>query len=232
MTKQSIRITIAVDDVHPEPGWGMQDDQAMKWMDTLHKDFGAKFTLFIPSNYHGRAPISQHRGWIHWLDSLGYMELAAHGHFHETSDRRRFGECEFYELTDPAAIRTRIEMMFDEWINVGELPRGWRSPGWLASPQAAYELSTDFFYAAIHTDHDSPRNWLCSTVQGHDGIHSGEVTLHQQDCIMFQSHIAGDWNDNVWNQHNFDQLWSSLAHLTGIYDVTFCTIGEIIPERV
>ena len=31
--------------------------------------------------------------------------------------------------------------------------------------------------------------------------------------VMFQSHIAGDWNDNVWNEFNYEQMRMSLSHL-------------------
>ena len=31
------------------------------------------------------------------------------------------------------------------------------------------------------------------------------LRLHNNN-IMFQSHIAGDWNDNVWNEENYNQV--------------------------
>ena len=44
---------------------------------------------------------------------------------------------------------------------------------------------------------------------------------------MFQSHIAGDWNDNYWNKENYEQVRLSLQHLTQ-QNYAFKTISEII----
>ncbi len=77
-----INITIAIDDNHPETGWGVEGDKSMEYLDELNKEFGAKFTLFIPSNYHYGFPISQYKDWIDYLLSKNYFELAAHGHYH------------------------------------------------------------------------------------------------------------------------------------------------------
>ena len=74
-------LTVAIDDVHPEYGWGMPGDKCVYYLDELNKEFGTKFTLFIPSNYHRQYPISQHKEWIDWLMSMGYFELMVKGFF-------------------------------------------------------------------------------------------------------------------------------------------------------
>ena len=43
-----MEVTIAIDDIHPEKGWGLEGDECMYYLDELNKEFGAKFTLFIP----------------------------------------------------------------------------------------------------------------------------------------------------------------------------------------
>ena len=45
--------------------------------------------------------------------------------------------------------------------------------------------------------------------------------------IMFQSHIAGDWNDNVWNEDNYKQMRLSLSHLKQ-YKPKFKTLKECL----
>ena len=45
--------------------------------------------------------------------------------------------------------------------------------------------------------------------------------------IMFQSHIAGDWNDNVWNETNYQQMRISLEHLCKM-DFKFKTLNECL----
>ena len=218
-------ITIAIDDIHPEKGWGLQGDTCMEYLEELNKEFGAKFTLFIPSNYHNNYPISEHKDWINWLKSKGYFELAAHGHYH-MCERTDIGECEFFEIDTKDKAKSRIGQMMDEWSKVDHKPIGWRNPGWLAHPEAIKWLGPQFKYAAIHYEHNHNLHWECKTIFGHDGINETDIKLHNNN-VMFQSHIAGDWNDNVWNEENYNQIRLSLHHLTQ-FNPNFNTLQEII----
>ena len=221
-----MKITISIDDIHPEVGWGMEGDECMYYLDELNKEFGAKFTLFIPSNYHYRAKLSENKEWIDWLKSKGYFELAAHGHYHKCK-RRDIGECEFYELDTFDKARDRINLMMTEWGKVKHIPDGWRNPGWLGHPVAIKELGKTFNYAAIHYEHNHRIPWSCKTFFGHDGINETDIKTHNNDMIMFQSHIAGDWNDNVWNETNYKQMKLSLEHLSNL-NLEFKTLNECL----
>ena len=44
---------------------------------------------------------------------------------------------------------------------------------------------------------------------------------------MFQSHIAGDWNDNIWNKTNYEQMRVSLKHLSKM-NVEYKTLSECL----
>jgi len=44
---------------------------------------------------------------------------------------------------------------------------------------------------------------------------------------MFQSHIAGEWNDNIWSERNFNQMRLSLDHLVKNMNVKFKTLNEL-----
>ena len=44
---------------------------------------------------------------------------------------------------------------------------------------------------------------------------------------MFQSHISGEWNDNVWNEKNYQQLRQSLKQLVDKNDIQFKTLREL-----
>ena len=61
---------------------------------------------------------------------------------------------------------------------------------------------------------------------GHDGIHETNINLHDER-IMFQSHIAGDWNDNCWNKENYEQVRLSLSYLLKSYNLKFKTLNEL-----
>ena len=60
---------------------------------------------------------------------------------------------------------------------------------------------------------------------GADGIHETDIGLHNGK-VMFQSHIAGEWNDNCWNKENYEQMRLSLEYLVQ-QDVKFKTLKEI-----
>lgn len=220
-------LTVAIDDVHPEYGWGMPGDKCVYYLNELNKEFGTKFTLFIPSNYHRQYPISQHKEWIDWLMSMGYFELAAHGHYHQTSDKDIWGEMEFAELQDPKQITDRILLMQNEWNAVGINPKGWRNPGWICSPQSAEQLKHLFEYVAVHYIHNMGLMWGTSKmIFGADGIHETDIKIHN-DNFMFQSHIAGDWNKNIWNQENYEQFRMSLNFLHTEYKINNKFISEL-----
>ena len=67
-------VTVSIDDVNPVSGWGREGDIQMSYLEELNREFGVKFTLFIPSNWHNQAPISKHKDWIDWLKSKSYLE--------------------------------------------------------------------------------------------------------------------------------------------------------------
>jgi peptidoglycan/xylan/chitin deacetylase (PgdA/CDA1 family) len=227
-----INLTIAIDDVNPKKDWRIFGDKTEKYLFDLNKQFGAKFTLFIPSNHHGDAKLSENKNWVNELLDAGIFELAAHGHYHQTSDKARLGECEFYELNNPKSVDDRLTLLFEEWNSVGYYPSGWRNPGWLASPASVAALRDNFKYSAIHYEHNRGLDWgTCKTVYGADGIHQTDIKIHNNDAIMFQSHIFGDWNDNVWNEDNFDQFKASLDHLVNNNEISFKTIKEYIDGK-
>lgn len=224
--KDKLNITISIDDINPLKGWGTESDIQMSYLENLYLEFGAKFTLFIPSNYHRQAPLSKHKDWIDWLKSKEYFELAAHGHYHEC-ENEGIGECEFWELNTEQKAKDRINLMLKEWEAVGHKPEGWRNPGWLGNPIAIKELGKYFKYAAIHYEHNHNNKWLCKTFYGADGIDITDIKVHNDNMIMFQSHIAGDWNDNVWNETNYQQMRISLEHLCKM-DFKFKTLNECL----
>ena len=116
--------------------------------------------------------------------------------------------------------------MLEEWEKVDFKPVGWRNPGWLAHPIVIKELGKHFKYAAVHYEHNHNIQWDCKMIFGADGIHETDIKLHNGN-VMFQSHIAGEWNDNVWNEVNYNQLRLSLDYLKKNGGV-FKTISEII----
>lgn len=232
----TLPITIAIDDANPKPGWQILGTPVEKWLRQLNDQFGAKFTLFVPSNYHGEYPLSEHKEWVKELLSIPWIELATHGHYHATSDKNRFGECEFFELNNIDQCSMRIGMIDREWLecDMSIYNMGWKSPGWLCSQPSMEVVQSIAQWTSLHYEHNHNLQWNCPTFFGHDGIQSTDIRLHNVSekhplgMVMFTSHVAGDWNDNVWNEKNFEQLKLSLKYLTGNYSCDFKIFNELI----
>ena len=135
---------------------------------------------------------------------------------------------EFAELQDATQITDRILLMQNEWKAVGVDPIGWRNPGWMCSPQSNAQLKYLFKYVAIHYEHNLGLDWTpCNQIFGADGIHETDIKIHGTNRLMFQSHIAGEWNKNIWNHDNYEQFKMSLEHLHQHYSITNKFINEL-----
>ncbi len=220
-----MKLTISIDDVNPKKNWRILGEKTEDWMRDLHETYGVKYNLFIPSNHHNNAPISQNKKWVRELEETGMFELSAHGHYHNTSDKNKFGEMEFVDMNEQQCIE-RIKLMMGEWEKVEYKPKGWRNPGWLCQPYCVQHLSKEFEWAALHYEHNQNLKWDLKMIFGADGIHETDIKSHD-DNIMFQSHIYGSWNKNEWTQSNYEQLKLSLDHLFNNFPITPLTISEL-----
>ena len=224
---EEVKVVVAIDDLHPEKGWGCYGDESVAYLKNLWEEFGCKFTLFIPSNYHGKYPLSEHKDWVEFWKNKDWVELAAHGHYHQC-ERTDIGECEFFELDTEEKTEQRIGECLTEWNKVGVKPKGWRNPGWLAHPNAIKVLGKYFDYSAIHAEHNRGITWDCKTFVGCDGINETENINLYDKTFMFQSHIAGDWNDNIWNKKNYENFRNVLEYLAKSCKLKYVTIQELL----
>ena len=222
-----MKIVIAIDDLHPEQGWGSEGDESVGYLEELNKEFGCKFTLFIPSNYHHKYPLSKHKTWARYWKTKKWIEMAAHGHFHECK-QDSIGECEFLELDTEAKAKTRITKCLKEWEAIKVTPTGWRNPGWLTHPSTVPILEKCFDYVALHHEHNNSLQWDCKMIFGEDGIHSTDsINIWRGNSFIFQSHIAGDWNDNCWTNQNYANMRQILMHFENNYEIEYKTFKEL-----
>ena len=49
-----MNLVVAIDDLHPEQGWGCEGDIEVEYLSRLNAQYGVKFTLLYPSNYHNK----------------------------------------------------------------------------------------------------------------------------------------------------------------------------------
>jgi hypothetical protein len=225
-----LNVVICIDDTHPEKGWGLPDDECVFYLNELNKEFGCKFVQFIPSNYHGNFPLSNFPEWVNYWKSLKWVELAAHGHYHDCRNGGP-GECEMTEHNYNSALQ-RLDDSLKEWKKVGIKPKGWRMPGWLATQESFDAVSEKFEYIAIHESHNNNINFnsKIKLFRGADGIHSQDcnINLWNGDTIMFQSHINGPTNDNNWNKSNYENFRGIIKFLQQQYKLKYKLLKELL----
>jgi len=216
-------LVVAIDDIHPEKGWGVEGDVQVEYLQKLNEKHGVKFNLFVPSNYHGHFPIT--KDFVDFWTQYDWIELSNHGHYHACKTDG-IGEMEFYELNFGDATQ-RIQDSLQLWEDSGYKPKGFRAPGWGVNQQSADAISNYFEWVAGHTDINKGINWGTQFFEGCDGINETEDISLYGNTFMFQSHINGTHNDNVWNEENFLHFDKVVEYLLTEYELQFVTISEI-----
>ena len=223
---EKVNVTISIDDLHPEKGWGCYGDKSVAYLKNLWEEFGCKFTLFVPSNYHSKYPLSLYKDWVDFWKRKEWVELAAHGHYHQCK-RTDIGECEFFELDYQGAI-DRINESIREWNSCGYLPKGFRMPGWLCNQESGRAIGERYGYVAIHSNLNDNINFGTKTLKGEDGIHKNDSINIWDNRFMFQSHIAGKTNDNNWNEENYENFRRVITFLKENYKCEFKLLRELL----
>jgi hypothetical protein len=222
-----LNVTISIDDTHPEQNWGCEGDQSVEYLKELNREFGCKFVLFTPSNYHGKYPISQYKDWIKYWLQYDWIELAGHGHYHKRENiDPGCRECEFIEL-DYNRAKERINDSLEEWNKVNHKPVGWRMPGWLATQGSFDAVSESFEYTAIHSSLNNNMKINNRIFKGENSIHNNETVTIIDDMIYFQSHIYGEYNKNNWTESNYLNVKNILSFLKETYLLEYKLFKEL-----
>lgn len=222
-----LTITISIDDTHPEQNWGCEGDQSVEYLKELNKEFGCKFILFTPSNYHNKFPLSQYKDWINYWLQYDWIELAAHGHYHKrTVIDPGCRECEFIEL-DYNQAKNRLQESLNEWNQTGYKPIGWRMPGWLATQGSFDAVGELFKYTAIHSHLNDNMNVKNKIFKGETSIHNTDSITVIDNNVYFQSHIWGEYNKNNWIEENYLNIKNILDYLKENYILEYKLFNEL-----
>ena len=218
-------VVIAIDDVHPEKDWGIEGDVQVEYLKSLNEKYGCKFNLFIPSNYHDKYPLTKE--FVDFWKQYDWIEMSNHGHYHACKNDG-IGEMEFYELTTGEANQ-RIQESLSLWEECGYKPHGFRAPGWGLTQDTANVVSSYFQWIAGHEEINKDIVWPSDTkfFVGCDGINEPDSLSLYGNTFMFQSHINGTHNDNVWTEENYLHFERVLDYLLSQYKLQFLTISEI-----
>ena len=219
-------LIVAIDDLHPEQGWGCEGDVQVEYLKELNKKYGVKFNLFCPSYYHNEYPLT--KDWVSYWKQFDWIELSNHGHYHDVKKytKEEIGELDFLALNKDEAV-DRVRDSLDLWEQCGHKPKGFRAPGWGISQEAADVVSENFEWVAQHEDINKRIKFNTKHFIGADGIHQSDDVKLYGNTFMFQSHIQGDWNDNTWNEENFNYFQRILDYLLSQFKIEFKTISEL-----
>jgi|TARA_B100000287_G_scaffold420660_1_gene460319 peptidoglycan/xylan/chitin deacetylase (PgdA/CDA1 family) len=218
-----VNVIVAIDDVHPEQDWGVEGDEQIQYLDSLNEKYGVKFNLFIPSNYHDKYPITKE--FVDFWKSKDYIELSNHGHYHACKSEG-IGEMEFFELNYGEAVE-RVQESLNLWESCGYKPKGFRAPGWGVNQESADAISSYFDWVAGHEEINKGINFSTQFFVGCDGINEPDSLSLYGQTFMFQSHINGIHNQNVWNEENYLHFEQVIEYLLKEYELNFITITEI-----
>jgi len=216
-------VVVAIDDVHPEVDWGCEGDEQIEYLDSLNEKYGVKFNLFIPSNYHDKYPITKE--WVDFWKSKDYVELSNHGHYHACKNEG-IGEMEFFELSYGESVQ-RIQESLELWEKSGYKPKGFRPPGWGLTQESANAVSNYFDWIAGHTEINKGLSFGTQFFEGCDGINEPDSLSLYGNTFMFQSHINGVHNENVWTEETYLHFEKVIEYLLTQYELQFVTISEI-----
>ncbi len=218
-------VVVAIDDIHPEKDWGVEGDAQVEYLKSLNEKYGVKFNLFIPSNYHDKYPIT--KDFVDFWKQYDWIEMSNHGHYHACKNDG-IGEMEFYELTTGEANQ-RIQESLSLWVECGYKPHGFRAPGWGLTQDTANVVSSYFQWIAGHEEINKDIVWPSDTkfFVGCDGINEPDSLSLYGNTFMFQSHINGTHNDNVWTEENYLHFEQVVDYLLSQYELRFVTISEI-----
>ena len=221
--KMKTNVVVAIDDLHPEEDWGCEGDEQIEYLDSLNEKYGVKFNLFIPSNYHDKYPITKE--WVDFWKSKDYVELSNHGHFHACKNEG-IGEMEFFELSYGESVQ-RIQESLELWKKSGYKPKGFRPPGWGLTQESANAVSNYFDWIAGHTEINKGLSFGTQFFEGCDGINEPDSLSLYGNTFMFQSHINGVHNENVWTEETYLHFEKVIEYLLTQYELHFVTISEI-----
>ena len=133
---------------------------------------------------------------------------------------------EFFELSYGESVQ-RIQESLELWEKCGYKPKGFRPPGWGLTQESANAVSNYFDWIAGHTEINKGLSFGTQFFEGCDGINEPDSLSLYGSTFMFQSHINGIHNENVWTEETYLHFEKVIEYLLLEYELNFVTISEI-----
>lgn len=226
----TLKIIIDVDDVRPENFAGLLGFKGpLGYLKKLNEEFGAKFTLFVPVNWHGQFDIRKNKEWFKNLAKEDFIELACHGLEHKASEEH-YKDMEYINVTDEEFDESILKQIV-AFQKLGVDPKGYRPPGWAIKPSHYKILAKYFKYVADHHIGILPiktREGLLRVpyIVSIDNLNS---THYNEGLLILHSHVTGmEGSENCWSQETFEKIREFLHTLIEKNEkVEFITMGDL-----
>jgi 2-polyprenyl-3-methyl-5-hydroxy-6-metoxy-1,4-benzoquinol methylase/peptidoglycan/xylan/chitin deacetylase (PgdA/CDA1 family) len=224
-----LALAVTVDDVRPEPGFGGgREKDPLGYLLRLHKEFGVKSTLFVPTNWQGKWPVEKHLDWLKWLLGQPCFEVACHGHLHAAGDG---ANAEFKGLSPE-----RLEGVLAESLRVfgmaGHRPAGVKAPGWSLEPSAYEVFAGRFDYVADHVQGVEASCLAGAKLLRLPYLYTIDEmgAWPEKGLVVLQSHVAPEGaTTNGWCEGLYERV-RAFVRTGKRLGARFVTLGELARE--
>lgn len=232
--KKQLKVLFSVDDIHPEMGYGLyQNQDQFKYLKKLNDEFGIKFTLFMVPLWHGdeQMDIKRHKDWISWIKKHDFYEIAMHGLTH-IGNKPELGAMELMN-TSLEDLQKRLQVSTTMFRECGILPTGFKTPGWI-HPKELYQIlpTIGINWIADHFIGEQPivlSNGLIQ-IPYNCNIETLEFSYPQKIAI-FHSHISPkEGNKNGWTEDLYKKTREYLLKLKETHDLECLTMSELTEQ--
>ena len=231
---KNLNLCISIDDVNPANVSPSTQDPLISKIISINKKYNLKITFFIPANFLGKFDIKEHKKWCQFIDSLEFVEIAAHGYFHdfEEIDSNNQGK-EFSKATYEKTIE-KISMIKDSFQHFKTKSiDGWKMPGWEFNLESLKAVTEKFNYLYPHPDHIniyksiSKKAKIIDSKNTFDIQHDLPFGLFENQILILHSHVDGETNKNKWTEYNFAKLQVNLMNLFQFFKVNPLFINQL-----
>jgi len=231
---KKLNLAISIDDVNPSNVEASISDPLISKIIYLNNKYGIKTTFFVPANFLGKFYLKDHKEWCQFMDSLDFVEIAAHGFFHDFEEIDADKSCkEFSKISYEKCIIRSNEIKEAFTYFSSKTIEGWKMPGWEFNLESLKAISENFNYLYPHPEHIN----IYKSISKNAKIINSKNTFDIQGNIPYQnlqdnplvlhSHVDGPTNNNKWTDYNFAKLQLSLSDIFQFFKVENCFIKDL-----